>query len=59
MKNFVHLSKFFYFIFLQDGFCQIENMTVTYPIKGFTDVTPFSVEALKVNYRTVLNVINV
>ncbi|XP_045445984.1 digestive cysteine proteinase 2-like [Melitaea cinxia] len=32
----------------KDGFCQIENMTVTYPIKGFTDVTPFSVEALKV-----------
>lgn len=34
-------------------------MTVTYPIKGFTDVTPFSVEALKVNYHTFLNVANV
>ncbi|CAH2086731.1 unnamed protein product [Euphydryas editha] len=32
----------------KDGFCEIENMTQTYRIKGFTDVTPFSVEALKV-----------
>ncbi|XP_052737817.1 procathepsin L-like [Bicyclus anynana] len=31
-----------------DGFCNIENMTTIYPIKGFTDVTPFSVEALKI-----------
>ncbi|XP_050345063.1 digestive cysteine proteinase 2-like [Nymphalis io] len=32
----------------KDGFCRIQNMTKTYPIKGFTDVTPFSTEALKV-----------
>ncbi|CAH0720620.1 unnamed protein product, partial [Brenthis ino] len=32
----------------KDGFCRIKNMTQLYPIKGFTDVTPFSVEALKV-----------
>ncbi|KAI8435218.1 hypothetical protein MSG28_003574 [Choristoneura fumiferana] len=33
---------------MQEGFCDIENMTTTYKIRGYTDVTPFSVEALKV-----------
>ncbi|XP_032513806.2 pro-cathepsin H-like [Danaus plexippus] len=32
----------------KDGFCRIHNMTQTYKIKGFTNVTPYSVEALKV-----------
>nr|XP_026495201.1 digestive cysteine proteinase 2-like [Vanessa tameamea] len=32
----------------KDGFCRIHNMTKTFPIKGFTDVTPFSTEALKI-----------
>ncbi|KAM3963416.1 cathepsin L like protein [Aphomia sociella] len=32
----------------QDGFCLIENMTTTYPILGFTDITPNSINALKV-----------
>ncbi|KAJ0180369.1 hypothetical protein K1T71_003773 [Dendrolimus kikuchii] len=32
----------------RDGFCHIKNMTKTYPIKGFTDVTPNSIGALKV-----------
>ncbi|CAG5012073.1 unnamed protein product [Parnassius apollo] len=32
----------------KDGFCRIDNMTDIYQIRGFTDVTPFSVEALKV-----------
>ncbi|XP_068629742.1 digestive cysteine proteinase 2-like [Battus philenor] len=32
----------------KDGFCHIDKMTDTYQIVGFTDVTPFSVEALKV-----------
>ncbi|XP_045783691.1 procathepsin L-like [Maniola jurtina] len=32
----------------KDGYCEIDNMTTIYPIKGFTDVTPFSVEALKI-----------
>lgn len=41
------LCWYFYFTF-QDGFCHIQNMTTKYPIRGFTDVTPYSVEALKV-----------
>ncbi|XP_059050128.1 digestive cysteine proteinase 3-like [Achroia grisella] len=32
----------------QDGYCLIKNMTITYPILGFTDVTPKSITALKV-----------
>ncbi|CAG4908226.1 unnamed protein product [Colias eurytheme] len=32
----------------KDGFCRISNMTHLYTIRGFVDVTPFSVEALKV-----------
>ncbi|XP_072943823.1 cathepsin L-like proteinase [Epargyreus clarus] len=32
----------------REGFCHIENMTRTYPILGFTNVTPFSAKALKV-----------
>ncbi|XP_038215605.1 procathepsin L-like [Zerene cesonia] len=32
----------------KDGFCRISNMTNLYTIQGFVDVTPFSVEALKV-----------
>ncbi|KAL0893673.1 hypothetical protein ABMA27_013831 [Loxostege sticticalis] len=31
-----------------DGFCRIENMTKTFPIRGYTDVSPFSINALKV-----------
>ncbi|XP_028157334.1 digestive cysteine proteinase 2-like [Ostrinia furnacalis] len=31
-----------------DGFCHIENMTTTFPIRGFTDVSPYSINALKV-----------
>ncbi|XP_075969301.1 digestive cysteine proteinase 2-like [Anticarsia gemmatalis] len=31
----------------QDGPCRILNMTELHPIKGFTDVTPLSVSALK------------
>ncbi|XP_030033206.2 digestive cysteine proteinase 2 [Manduca sexta] len=32
----------------RDNYCHIDNVTVKYPIKGFTDVTPYSVGALKV-----------
>ncbi|KAG6452924.1 digestive cysteine proteinase 2 [Manduca sexta] len=32
----------------KDGYCRIKNMTMIYPIKGFTDVPPYNVEALKV-----------
>ncbi|XP_053618093.1 uncharacterized protein LOC128679709 isoform X2 [Plodia interpunctella] len=31
----------------EDGFCHINNMTVTHHIRGFTQVTPHSVNALK------------
>ncbi|XP_053625279.1 cathepsin S-like [Plodia interpunctella] len=32
----------------RDGFCKIDNMTRTYTIKGFTDITPNSINAIKV-----------
>ncbi|XP_063620640.1 procathepsin L-like [Cydia splendana] len=32
----------------QDGYCNIENMTTTYKIRGWTDVTPLSEQALKI-----------
>ncbi|KAJ8725478.1 hypothetical protein PYW08_003661 [Mythimna loreyi] len=32
----------------RDGECNIKNMTKTFPIRGYTDVTPLSVGALKV-----------
>ncbi|CAH0604521.1 unnamed protein product [Chrysodeixis includens] len=32
----------------KDGICNIKNMTKTFPIRGYTDVTPLSVGALKV-----------
>ncbi|CAH0701962.1 unnamed protein product [Spodoptera exigua] len=32
----------------KDGECNIKNMTTTYPIRGYVDVTPLSVGALKV-----------
>ncbi|XP_072943822.1 counting factor associated protein D-like isoform X2 [Epargyreus clarus] len=32
----------------EDGLCHIKNMTMTYPILGFTNVTPYSAKALKV-----------
>ncbi|CAH2074415.1 unnamed protein product, partial [Iphiclides podalirius] len=32
----------------RDGLCRIGNMTDVYKIRGFTDVTPLSVDALKV-----------
>ncbi|XP_061712021.1 uncharacterized protein LOC133521201 [Cydia pomonella] len=32
----------------QDGYCNIKNMTTTYKIRGWTDVTPLSEEALKI-----------
>ncbi|XP_028030413.1 digestive cysteine proteinase 2-like [Bombyx mandarina] len=31
-----------------DGICNIKNMSTIYPIRGWTDVTPLNVEALKV-----------
>ncbi|CAK1556083.1 unnamed protein product [Leptosia nina] len=32
----------------KNGLCRIHNMTSLYPIRGYVDVTPYSVESLKV-----------
>ncbi|XP_047988539.1 LOW QUALITY PROTEIN: pro-cathepsin H-like [Leguminivora glycinivorella] len=32
----------------KNGFCKLENMTQTYKIKGYTEVTPNSINALKI-----------